>query len=443
MKGMDFKRYFDCGKRLGLEPYQIQYSLMEETSVLVQNDGVKSQQIGITQNLSGKAIHDGRLGSFGTDRLERKTPLMMAENLLEASRFGKEGNPSMFLSKKSRYHRSTTALSDFVPSDLDTLARLALEIASETKAKESRVTLVEVSLTQTIGTSRFANSYGIRAKQEFKAFFGDVAVICKDESGKTRTGSKSFVSFRNANELLKKSRTAADKALKAACDFFKATPCPSGDYPVVLSSRCFASLLSFFLGHLSAKKVQENLSLFAGKIGQKVVSDKISLVNDPHSLSLGSANYDSDGVPTQSFKIIEKGILRNFFYSLESAAKDGVESNGCASGGGNGYPQVVRMRPGKLSLDGLLGKMGEGIYITDIRGLESGVDDQALHFSLPCEGYLIKGGKIARPVGMITVSGNVKDMMEDILDIASDVSPDSGASIDTPSVLVRSLSIAG
>ena len=88
MKGMDFKRYFDCGKRLGLEPYQIQYSLMEETSVLIQNDGVKSQQIGITQNLSGKAIHDGRLGSFGTDRLERKTPLMMAENLLEASRFG-------------------------------------------------------------------------------------------------------------------------------------------------------------------------------------------------------------------------------------------------------------------------------------------------------------------------------------------------------------------
>ena len=375
MKGMDFKRYFDCGKRLGLEPYQIQYSLMEETSVLVQNDGVKSQQIGITQNLSGKAIHDGRLGSFGTDRLERKIPLMMAENLLEAS--------------------------------------------------------------------RFANSYGIRAKQEFKAFFGDVAVICKDESGKTRTGSKSFVSFQNVDELLKKSKTAADKALKAACDFFKATPCPSGDYPVALSSRCFASLLSFFLGHLSAKKVQENLSLFAGKIGQKVVSDKISLVNDPHSLSLGSANYDSDGVPTQSFKIIEKGILRNFFYSLESAAKDGVESNGCASGGGNGYPQVVRMRPGKLSLDGLLGKMGEGIYITDIRGLESGVDDQALHFSLPCEGYLIKGGKIARPVGMITVSGNVKDMMEDILDIASDVSPDSGASIDTPSVLVRSLSIAG
>ena len=440
---IDFSKFFQCGKEKGLDPYQIQYSMTDETSVDVLDGNIQSQQIGISQNISGKGLNHGRIGHYATDRIDRNTPMEMAQAILSSAQYGKHGKKSDYLSKKMNYPEVTTALKEFVPADLQELRKLALRISSETKAMDKRIHQVEVSVSQVKGTSLFANSFGIQASQDIKIFSGSVYVVCKDESGDTRSGWRAFYSFRNLDELYGRSQKASKKAIRSAVDFFGAKSVTSGDYPILLDRRCVASLLAFYIGQFSAKAVQKKMSLFAGKLGTQVASDKVTLFNDPTCLSLGASNFDSDGVPTKKFDIIKDGVLTNLLYSLESANIDKVEPNGCGSGNGNASPQVLKMAKGDCNRDQLLQKVGNGLYITDISGLNSGIDGMSLHFSLPCEGYRIRDGKVCEAVSMIVVSGNLKDMMENIVAVGEDIDPESVSGIVTPSVVVSSLSIAG
>lgn len=440
---ISFRKYFKYGQSLGLDPYQLIYSYAEETSVTIHDQTIKSQQIGVSQSISGKALHHGRIGTFGTDRIDSKTPKMMGDSILASAQYGKEGRKTDFFSEKATYGVPMTSLPDFSQSDLRETREFGLQIAEEVRQMDARIQSVDVSLSQTIDTTRFANSYGVDVSQDIKVFSGSLFVVCKDEKGELRSGSASFFSFRNIRELYEKSMKARIRAVKAAVDFFGSQACESRTYPIVLDKRCFSTLLSFYIGQLSAKNVQKKVSLFADKIGQKIASDKVTLYNDPLALSLGSSNFDSDGVPTRRFDVIQEGVLKNLFYSLESARIDKVPSNGCSIGNGQGLPQVLKMVPGQIPLDALLEKMGEGLYITDVSGLNSGIDGQTLHFSLPCEGYYVSNGRIVRSISMIVVSGNLKDVLEQVMDCANDIDADDIGSIVTPSVLISSLSVSG
>lgn len=440
---MDFQKYFRYGKTIGLDPYRILYSFSDEMSVLVHDDNIKSQEIGVSQNLSGKALCHGKYGAFSTDRIDRSTVRLMGDSILESAKYGKKGKATDFYSGKADYPELAKAPKPCVPCDLSALRNLALKISREARAMDKRIQSVEVSLSQILSRGEFANSFGRHAKQENQVLTGSIFVVCKDEDGDIRSGEQSFSSLVSLEELEENSREAREKAVKAAVDFFKAKAIPSGNYPVVLDRKTFATLLSVYLGQLSAKSVQEGLSLFAGQVGKKIASDKISLINDPLSLSLGASNFDADGVPTMKFDILKDGVLIHLFHSLESANKDKIEPNGCGIGNGQAYPQVVRMEAGKISFDSLVGQVSNGLYITDVSGLNSGIDGQTLHFSLPCEGYRIRDGKIAEAVSMIVVSGNLKDMMENVVEIADDKKEGNLSCIDTPSVLVSSLAIAG
>ncbi len=64
----------------------------------------------------------------------------------------------------------------------------------------------------------------------------------------------------------------------------------------------------------------EFLLTFKGKIGERVAPEFLSVYDDP-GLFEGFVNsrYDAEGIPMQKTKIIEKGVLKNFLHSRESA----------------------------------------------------------------------------------------------------------------------------
>ena len=131
-------------------------------------------------------------------------------------------------------------------------------------------------------------------------------------------------------------------------------------------------------------------------------------------VSPAACSFDGDGYPTQDFCWIEKGKLKEYFRSIESALQKKQKSNGCGSGGGNASYRLLWVEPGNVSLSQLLAEMRDGIYITDISGLNSGLDYDTLDFSLPCSGYMVEKGKIVSSVSMITLSGNLKNVLENV-----------------------------
>jgi PmbA protein len=92
----------------------------------------------------------------------------------------------------------------------------------------------------------------------------------------------------------------------------------------------------------------------------------------------------------------------------------------------------------------LLKQMGDGLYITQLKGLHAGADAVTGDFSLEAAGFRVREGKIAEPVKTLTIAGNFLDLLRGIEAVSDTVAfgyPITAfASAD---VLVRGLSVAG
>ena len=204
--------------------------------------------------------------------------------------------------------------------------------------------------------------------------------------------------------------------------------------------------MNVYMDHADAENVQKNSSLFIGKIGEKVASSKVTIEDRPHEKgSLNAKSFDDEGVATYNKFLIKKGKLQGYMYNLTTAAKDGVESTGNAVRGGSKMsvaPINLVLKPGKKLFDELVKEVGDGVYITEVQGMHAGMNSQSGNFSLQSTGFLIKDGKIDRPLDVITVSGNLVKLFSDISEVSKDTELLISGSI-CPSVLVKRIAVGG
>jgi len=149
---------------------------------------------------------------------------------------------------------------------------------------------------------------------------------------------------------------------------------------------------------------------------------------------LGSACYDAEGVATQSRDIVSNGILRSYVLSSYSARKLGLRTTGNAGGVHN-----LIVEPGPCGFDELLKLMDTGLLVTELMG--QGVNRVTGDYSRGASGFWVEGGKIQYPVQEITIAGNLKPMLRNLVAIGNDV--DLRGNIRTGSILVEQMAIAG
>ena len=200
-----------------------------------------------------------------------------------------------------------------------------------------------------------------------------------------------------------------------------------------------------FVGHADAEEVQKHSSLFIGKLGQKIASKKITIEDRPLDKSLFARGFDDEGVATYNKAIVKNGVLQTYLYNLTTASKEGVQStgNGFKAGSKIGTSTTyLCLKPGKKSLEELFQEVGNGVYITSVSGLHAGLNPQSGNFSLQAEGFLIKDGKKDHPLDIITISGNLMQVFNDVLEVGNDIKVTTSAT-QAESVLVKSIGVGG
>ncbi len=80
--------------------------------------------------------------------------------------------------------------------------------------------------------------------------------------------------------------------------------------------------------------------------------------------------------------------------------------------------------------------------MTEVQGLHAGLNPRSGNFSLQASGFMIRDGKLAEPVNLITVAGNLVDMFKNVKEVANN-SELQLSSTNTPSILVSKLAISG
>jgi PmbA protein len=235
-----------------------------------------------------------------------------------------------------------------------------------------------------------------------------------------------------------------------ASSMLGATKPESRNCPVVLSERVTASFAGFIGGALCADDVQRGRSPFADRLGDELASAAYVLADDgidPDGLA--SAPFDGEGTPRERTPLIAGGKLLAYLHDSYTARRGGARSTGNASRASYRSPPSVStsnlvLEAGEQSLDELLERAGDGVYITEVAGLHSGVNPVTGRYSVGASGRAIRGGELAEPLREFTIAGDLLGTLAEVQAVGSETRwVPFGGSVKTAPMLVGEMAIGG
>jgi PmbA protein len=180
-------------------------------------------------------------------------------------------------------------------------------------------------------------------------------------------------------------------------------------------------------------------------LDKAIASPLITIADDPtRPRFVASRPYDGEGKATRRNVILDRGVLKMFFYDSQTARKAGVKVNtiarryGYESGPDAGYLCLV-VENGNDDPAELLRGVKAGLLVTGMRGL--GTDDTTGAFSTGCSGFWIQDGAKAFPVDGMTLGGTTLEILKGIDKVAND--RDMRGSINSPSFRVAEITVGG
>lgn len=204
----------------------------------------------------------------------------------------------------------------------------------------------------------------------------------------------------------------AGEAARIAVTMLKADECPSGKFPVIIDNEFGGVIFHEACGHgLEATSVAKNNSVFANRIGEKVAPDIVTYIDDgtlPNEW--GSLNIDDEGEKTRKNVLIEDGILKGYLVDKFNARRMNTEATGSSRRQSYRFNPTSRMTntyiaPGKSMPEEIIASTEHGIYAKYMGGGSVNPATGDYNFAV-AEAYLVKDGKIDRPVRGATLIGN-------------------------------------
>ena len=331
----------------------------------------------------------------------------------------------------------------FHPWDIDAVAAAAIAHSCEDAALA-----VSRHITNSEGAGVSAqqahfwagNTRGFRGGYASSRHYVSVSPIATRPGSRGRDMQRDawYTSMRDASELAdpeEVGRYAARRALAR----LGSRRVPTGEVPVLFEASVAAGLASSFVGAVSCGSLHRKASFLVGALGQKVLADHLDLDEDPHvRKGKGSAPFDDEGVRTRARRVVDAGVVQGYFLSSYSARKLGMRTTGHAGGSQNLVLTSRLTQPGD-DLDAMLRKLHRGLFVTELMG--QGVNMVTGDYSRGAAGYWVEGGRIVHPVHEVTIAGNLKDMLRDIVAVGADGYTQGSKTVG--SVLLARMKLAG
>ncbi len=237
--------------------------------------------------------------------------------------------------------------------------------------------------------------------------------------GESQSGSASpgammgFELFESRVDVAEEAR----KAARQAVTMLHAEPCPAGQMPVVIDGGFGGVIFHEACGHsLEAAAVAFGNSEFAGKLGQRIASPVVTAVDDgtlPNEW--GSLNIDDEGTPTTRLVLIQDGVLRNYMVDRLNGRRMNMASTGSGRRQDYTFAPTSRMRntfiaPGSDDEAEIIASCGDGLYAKSMGGGSVNPVTGEFNFAV-AEGYLIRDGKIDRPVRGAALIGRGSEVL--------------------------------
>jgi TldD protein len=327
------------------------------------------------------------------------------------------------------------------------------------RGHSSMVVQVEPTLVERTQKVLVANSLGVWAEDERHYVRAFVSVLLEDKGEKQdaleRNGVLASSEFFESVDFEGMAKKAVDRAkLLIHADY-----APAGEMPVVIDNGFGGVIFHEACGHgLETTSVAKNASVFCGKLGEKVASECVTAIDDGTiANTFGSINVDDEGMKTKRTVLIENGILKSYIVDQMGARQTGFERTGSGRRQSYKFAPASRMRntfiaPGKDKLEDMIRDVDHGIYAKSMGGGSVSPGTGEYNFGVN-EAYLIKNGKIDKPVKGVTLIGRGIDTLGNIVKVGDNLSLESGmcgsvsgsipTTVGQPAILVSKILVGG
>ena len=255
-------------------------------------------------------------------------------------------------------------------------------------------------LEDSTGFSAIGNSKGLVAYNRATSVDFTITV-------RTADGLGSGYAIRDVTDVSKLStKEATEIAMQKALASVNARALEPGKYTVILEPAASVDLLQNMMGSMDGRNADEGRSFLSKKgggtrLGEKLFDERVTIYSDPTNPEIPTSAFGgggggrfgggADGRPQEKVTWVDKGVVKNMYYSRFWADKKGVKATP--------PPAAVIMAGGTQSLADLIRGTEKGILVTRLWYIRA-VDPQTLLYTgLTRDGtFYIENGQIKFPV---------------------------------------------
>ncbi len=402
---------------------------------------VQNTELAESVGIGIRVFKDNHPGYAHTERLTKEAIAQTLRDAISHCEFTKELRidlpcPQVLRKLKSSYN------SDLVKIELSEMTSLCLDIEKEVFAASKEIENVPYLGAERSESSMIvANSKGVHYEEKSNAISAGIgAVAIRNDVKKMGVYNKGGLDW-NAIQA----KEIAQKAVEYARELLGASSIVSGHIPVIFSERVAGSIVSMYASSFFAEQVQKGQSRLEGCLGKTIAPHCFTLVNDPFRDDLpGASAFDGEGVATQQVSLVKEGVLKDFLYNLETAARENKQSNGAASRRysgkvGTSFSNLI-VAPGKQNTQDLLKLFPKCLYIVKLEG-GSGCSAVSGELSIGAQGFWCENGVVIHPVEGLTLSTNFFDLLQNLMAVGSEYN-DHYSSIKVPALAVSDVSVS-
>ncbi len=440
---MTLQGIINRGLELGLEAVEVYASTSESNTIKLDDGKLESYNMKEIFSVSIRALKDGKMAYVNSESLDDEAIESVLQSLLKNVTALDATEPEFMYKGGSTYTEVPDVKSDYKEHTTSEKIAMLKKMESAARAKSDKIVKIGYcQYSETSQKTQLVNSKGLDLSREMSyttTFLGALA----SNGEQTVVGMSGDINLA-FNDI--ECDRIVEESTESALSQLGAGSIETGKYPVVFKRDAASEILSAFSSVFLGDSALRKMTLLTDKVGTKVFGDNITIVDDPFSdIALVKYPFDDEGVPCRTKNVVENGVFCGFLNNLKTAnfLKAEPTGNGFKAGAGiASSPTNLYLKEGNLTKDEIIATIDNGIFVTEVNGLHAGLNPISGAFNVQASGFVIKDGKINRPITLFVVSGNFYEMMNDVAEIGNDIEK-RFVGVASPTIKIGSLAISG
>jgi PmbA protein len=423
------------GRKKGAGEIEVSINEGSQFSVNVREGNVERLTEAGNKGLNLRLFVDGKQATASSSDLSEATLARMIDNAIERAKLA-GADQFAGLPDPAPIKASAESLKIYDPAILTLSPEKKIAAATKVEAIGLADKRIKKSAGSTfgtfVGTRYLANSKGFSGSSRKSFNWCGVGFQCGEGDNLLQDG---WYETRTSVATLPTPEEIAKKAVLRVTRLIGARKVPTQDVPIVLEPQMTAGLLGFLAQCIGGGAIDQKQSFLVDKLGQKIAVDLVTIVDDgllPGAQ--GSSPFDSEGVPSRTTTVVDKGTLKSYLLNTYYGRKLKLASTGNAGG-----PTNLYMAKGTSTPAEIIKSVDKGLYLTGTIGL--GRVPTTGDLSVGAFGLWIEKGELTFPVAEITISGNLGELLQGVQMVGNDL--ELNDTIAGPTIKIAKISVGG